>query len=258
MPTAAWTTVDDVAAGMAAIERYPVVLKFDGLAAGKGVVIAQDEAQARGGARRSSSRSGASAPGASSSRSTSTARSSRCSPSATACARSRWRPPRTTSGSSTATRARTPEGWARTRPSPGVDASRTPELSAARPPADRGRARTPRHAVPRRPLRGDHAAPRRAAGARVQRPLRRSRDARRCSPACAATSSSWRSRPRCRVASAASSSTGTRRPRSRSCSHPPATRTLRARGDVITGLDAAPRRHRDHPRRHGDRRTGGS
>ena len=32
---------------MAAIERYPVVLKFDGLAAGKGVVIAADEAQAR-------------------------------------------------------------------------------------------------------------------------------------------------------------------------------------------------------------------
>jgi phosphoribosylamine--glycine ligase len=28
---------------MAAIERYPVVLKFDGLAAGKGVVIAEDE-----------------------------------------------------------------------------------------------------------------------------------------------------------------------------------------------------------------------
>ena len=46
VPTAAWTTVDDAAAGMAAIERYPVVLKFDGLAAGKGVVIAQDEAQA--------------------------------------------------------------------------------------------------------------------------------------------------------------------------------------------------------------------
>ncbi|HMS62313.1 MAG TPA: phosphoribosylamine--glycine ligase [Solirubrobacteraceae bacterium] len=47
VPTAAWTTVDDVAAGMAAIERYPVVLKFDGLAAGKGVVIAEDEAAAR-------------------------------------------------------------------------------------------------------------------------------------------------------------------------------------------------------------------
>jgi len=47
VPTARWSAVDDVAAGMAAIERYPVVLKFDGLAAGKGVVIAADEAQAR-------------------------------------------------------------------------------------------------------------------------------------------------------------------------------------------------------------------
>jgi phosphoribosylamine--glycine ligase len=47
VPTAAWSAVDSVDDGMAAIERYPVVLKFDGLAAGKGVVIAQDEAQAR-------------------------------------------------------------------------------------------------------------------------------------------------------------------------------------------------------------------
>jgi phosphoribosylamine--glycine ligase len=38
--------VDDVDAGMAAIDRYPVVLKFDGLAAGKGVVIAEDEPSA--------------------------------------------------------------------------------------------------------------------------------------------------------------------------------------------------------------------
>jgi phosphoribosylamine---glycine ligase len=47
VPTAAWQAVDTVADGMAAIGAYPVVLKFDGLAAGKGVVIAQDEAQAR-------------------------------------------------------------------------------------------------------------------------------------------------------------------------------------------------------------------
>jgi len=47
VPTAAWRAVDDVAAGMAAIASYPVVLKFDGLAAGKGVVIAAEEEQAR-------------------------------------------------------------------------------------------------------------------------------------------------------------------------------------------------------------------
>jgi phosphoribosylamine--glycine ligase len=47
VPTARWSAVDDVASGLAAIGRYPVVLKFDGLAAGKGVVIAEDEEQAR-------------------------------------------------------------------------------------------------------------------------------------------------------------------------------------------------------------------
>ncbi len=53
--TAAWSEVASVADGMAAIERlapahrgaYPVVIKADGLAAGKGVVIAGDEAEAR-------------------------------------------------------------------------------------------------------------------------------------------------------------------------------------------------------------------
>jgi phosphoribosylamine---glycine ligase len=45
--TAMWRAVDTVEDGMGSIERYPVVLKFDGLAAGKGVVIAEDEGQAR-------------------------------------------------------------------------------------------------------------------------------------------------------------------------------------------------------------------
>ncbi len=47
VPTAAYSVVDTVEDGMAAITSYPVVLKYDGLAAGKGVVIAEDEATAR-------------------------------------------------------------------------------------------------------------------------------------------------------------------------------------------------------------------
>ncbi|HEV2753162.1 MAG TPA: phosphoribosylamine--glycine ligase [Solirubrobacteraceae bacterium] len=45
--TAAHVTVAGVEEGMSAIARYPVVLKADGLAAGKGVVIADDEEAAR-------------------------------------------------------------------------------------------------------------------------------------------------------------------------------------------------------------------
>jgi phosphoribosylamine---glycine ligase len=47
VPTAAATVVSDVADGLAAIESYPIVLKADGLAAGKGVVIAAAEDEAR-------------------------------------------------------------------------------------------------------------------------------------------------------------------------------------------------------------------
>jgi phosphoribosylamine--glycine ligase len=48
VPTGAYEVVSDVAAGLAAIGGgYPAVIKADGLAAGKGVVIAADEAEAR-------------------------------------------------------------------------------------------------------------------------------------------------------------------------------------------------------------------
>jgi phosphoribosylamine--glycine ligase len=47
VPTAAHTVVTTVEDGMAAIDGYPVVVKADGLAAGKGVIIATSEQEAR-------------------------------------------------------------------------------------------------------------------------------------------------------------------------------------------------------------------
>ena len=47
VPTAGYAVVSDPQAGLDAITRYPAVIKADGLAAGKGVVIAQSAAEAR-------------------------------------------------------------------------------------------------------------------------------------------------------------------------------------------------------------------
>ena len=47
VPTAAYAVVGTVEDGLAAVTGYPTVIKADGLAAGKGVVIAADEAEAR-------------------------------------------------------------------------------------------------------------------------------------------------------------------------------------------------------------------
>ena len=92
------TTLDEVAVALDAFGA-PHVVKDDGLAAGKGVVVTDDRAAALAHAEACLAREG----GTWWSRSSSTARRSRCSASPTASRSSRSRRPRTSSGSATAT-----------------------------------------------------------------------------------------------------------------------------------------------------------
>ena len=153
----------------------PCVIKADGLAAGKGVFVcrtqpeADDAWRARPGVRRRGRRRGAA-------RGRGAVASSR---SPTASRRSRCRPHATRSGCSTGTRARTPAAWARTRPSPAIDEDETAELVERIHKPVLARAGPARIALRRAALRGAHAHGRRPARARVQLPLRRSRDAGR-------------------------------------------------------------------------------
>ena len=251
---------------MAAIERYPVVLKFDGLAAGKGVVIAADEAQARAAleaflverALRRRARRGRGAP------------RGRGALAAGAVRRRARRADgarrRTTSASSTATRARTPAAWAPTRrcPASTARASRRSCAPIHQPVVDELRHRgTPFHGVP---LRRADAHRRRAARARVQRALRRPRDAGRaaaaalgparpaaaldaCPAAWRATTPEWDERwavtRRARLAAA------TRSRRRRATSSAASTRCPRDVEVTHAGTGAAPGgddRHRRRPR----------
>ena len=76
------------------------------------------------------------------------ARSCPCSPSPTAAGRSRSRRPGTTSEPATATRGRTPAGWARTRQPPELERGRRGSTGRADSPPGARRARAPGHAVP--------------------------------------------------------------------------------------------------------------
>ena len=169
---------------------YPAVLKADGLAAGKGVIICATEAEARAavetffverrfGADRGRARGVPRGRGALAARPLRRRERRPAGAGPGLQADLRRRP-----------RARTPAAWAATRRSPGsTPATRRRDRRRGPPPDRRADARA-RDAVPRRPLRRPDADRRRAEGARVQLPLRRPRDPGRAAAAARATCSS--------------------------------------------------------------------
>ena len=193
VPTAGHVVFDSYEQAEAQIDcaSYPAVLKADGLAAGKGVIIAADPREAREALRgfflerplRRRRRHGRRW------RSSSRARSCRCSRSATARTSCRWRPRRTTSGSATATTGPNTGGMGSYSPVPGFDAERAPRSSTASPRAGRRRAARARHPVPRRPVRGPDADRGRARRCSSSTAASATPRRRRCCRGCAATCS---------------------------------------------------------------------
>ena len=133
IPTAPFAVVHDAAAARAAARRFgfPVVLKADGLAAGKGVLIAARRGRARGGASRAlfeERRFGASGDRVVVEAFLAGRRGLVHGPLATASGCCRSPPPATTSGSATATPAPTPAAWAPTARPGGLSAEAAAEV----------------------------------------------------------------------------------------------------------------------------------
>ncbi len=119
VPTADYAVFDDATAAAAHVEERserPLVIKADGLAAGKGVIVCPTRRKPwpPSGTSWSTSRSARPASG-SWSKSAWSARRRASSPSSTAAPSSRSSPPRTTRRPTTTTKAPTPAAWAPTR-----------------------------------------------------------------------------------------------------------------------------------------------
>ena len=178
VPTARYGAFDELGPALDFLRGLPgpYVVKTDGLAAGKGVLVTSELTVAEDDVGPSSPATPSGTPATRwSSRSTWPAPSCRSSRSATASGPSRSPPPRTSSGSATVTPAPTPAAWARIRRCPAwARTGRRRRARRLRRPHP-GRTAQPGHRLPGHPLCRADAHRRRPQAHRVQRPLRRSR-----------------------------------------------------------------------------------
>ena len=234
----------------------PYVVKDDGLAAGKGVVVTDDRDEALAHAPRLP---GQARRPRSSSRSSSTAPRCRCSASATARPSCRCCRRRTSSASATATPAPTPAAWAPTRRSTGRPPgwSTRSSTGSPQPTSTRCAAAAPRSSACS--TSGLALTSRGPAGRSSSTPASATPRPRSCSPGCAPRSAACCSRP----------PTGPARRRGRRCAGPtdaavtvvvaadnyPGTPRT---GDPITGLAERPDRRLRAARRHRARDADGT